>query len=226
MKAEPVGICDLCKGPIPAGDWYTRRGPRLYCCRDCRNTGNSRGPARPIRGQKARRRVALGLWQNPMRLRPPTGAEQAARARLGRLREVRAGQWHNPALTAAAHAKLSRPRKYAGDLARAIEKLKAGARVADLTPAEQEAHRAYRRGQAAALWARMPEERRKHRQPAMAGNLAQAGDVGEARQHLIDGALHNRSKCNMCSLWQAKIDQVKEDLQEAHKRHGAVDSML
>jgi hypothetical protein len=117
----------------------------------------------PIRGAKARRRVALGLWQNPMRLRPPTPAEQAQRARKGRLREVRAGQWRNPALTPAARAKLSRPRRHAGELAQAIEKLKAGAHIADLTPAEQETYRAYRRGQAAALWARMPEERRERR---------------------------------------------------------------
>jgi len=23
MKVEPVGVCDLCKGPIPPGDWWT-----------------------------------------------------------------------------------------------------------------------------------------------------------------------------------------------------------
>jgi hypothetical protein len=59
---------------------------------------------------------------------------------------VEAGSWRNPALADQAREKLSRPRRHSGVLHSAIEKLKQGAKVADLTPEEQEAHRAYRRG--------------------------------------------------------------------------------
>ena len=61
--------------------------------------------------------------------------------------EVEAGTWRNPALTDEAREKLSRPRKHADNptLHSAIEKLRQGTPVADLTPAEQEAHRTYRR---------------------------------------------------------------------------------
>jgi hypothetical protein len=161
MKVEPVGVCDLCKGPIPPGDWYTRRGPRRFCSVDCRNTANSRAGA-TLRGQKAKKRVAEGRWLNPAKLNPPTGEEQARSASLGRRREVAEGRWRNPALSEGARVKLSRPRKHEGDLHRAIEKLKQGRSVADLTPEEAEAHRAYRRRQRAELWARTPEDRREH----------------------------------------------------------------
>ena len=83
-KRLPVGICDYCEGPIPPGDWFTRRGPRLYCSVDCRNTANSRA-GNAVRTAKQKARVAAGAWQNPAKLRPPTGEEQAARARKGRL---------------------------------------------------------------------------------------------------------------------------------------------
>lgn len=160
-KIEPVGVCDFCKGEI-TDTWYTRRGPRRYCCVDCRNTANSRAGAE-IRGEKTRARVTAGTWQNPHHLNPPTGEEQARRARLGRLREVAAGAWRNPALTDAARVKLSRPRTHTGDLHAAIEKLGHGLSVADLSPKEQEAHRSYRRRLWAARVATMTQEERDRR---------------------------------------------------------------
>jgi hypothetical protein len=159
VKVEPVGTCDLCKGPIPPDEWYTRRGPRRYCSRECRNTANSRAGS-ATRLAKLRQRIAAGAWRNPATLRPPTGAEQASRARKGRQREVSEGRWRNPALSDAARAKLSRPRRHTGVLHSALEKLKRGLRVAALTAEEQDAHRAYRRQQRAELWARTPEEQR------------------------------------------------------------------
>jgi hypothetical protein len=143
-KVQPIGVCDNCLGPIPEGQWYHRRGPRLYCGVDCRNAGNSRAGAK-VRQRKARERVARGEWQNPHHLNPPTPEEQSRRARLARSREVRAGTWRNPALTPEARKKLSRPRKHSGALHAALEKLRLGTPVAELTDEEREAHRAYRR---------------------------------------------------------------------------------
>lgn len=145
MKVEPVGVCDLCKGPIDRRFWYTSKGrPRCFCSRDCRNTANSRAGI-PVRREKTLKRVAAGTWKNPAKLRPPTPEEQSERARKGRLREVTVGTWRNPALTDQARVKLSRPRRHDGVIHSALEKLKQGGRIADLTTEEQEAHRAYRR---------------------------------------------------------------------------------
>lgn len=143
-KRAPLGICDLCGAQMP--DAYTAKGrPRLYCSRECRNTSNSRAGA-ASRTRKLHERIAAGSWVNPAMLRPPTSAEQAARARKGRLREVAAGVWRNPALGEAARAKLSRPRKHSGALAEAMERLKQpGVGMADLTPPQQDAYRAYAR---------------------------------------------------------------------------------
>lgn len=146
-KRQPIGICDHCKGEIPPGDWYTAHGkPRLYCSIDCRNTANSRN-GNPVRTAKLRQAVADGRWQNPAHLRPPTCEEQSARSRKGRLREGAEGRWRNPALDPAARAKLSRPRKHADDplLHRAIERLRQGGKMRDLTPEEHASYRAYRR---------------------------------------------------------------------------------
>ena len=144
-KQKPIGICDLCLGPIPRADWHTSKGHlRLYCSVDCRNTANSRN-GNPVRIEKLRKHVARGEWQNPAKLHPPTPEEQAARARKGRLREVAVGAWRNPALDDAARQKLSRPRKHTGPLHSAIEKLKRGLSVVELTFEEQTAHREYRR---------------------------------------------------------------------------------
>jgi hypothetical protein len=144
-KQNPIGICDLCGDSIPSSRWYTSKGkPRLYCTRTCRNTANSRN-GNPIRIQKQIERVARGEWQNPARLRSPTPEEQSARARKGRLREVEAGTWRNPALGDSARQKLSRPRKYSGALHSAIEKLKRGLSVSELTAEEHEAHKEYQR---------------------------------------------------------------------------------
>lgn len=145
MKQQELGICDNCLSEIPRDEWYTSKGkPRLYCGRDCRNTGNSRAGA-PIRSAKAKRRVARGEWQNPHHLNPPTPTEQSRRARLGRRREVKAGTWRNPALNDEAREKLSRPRKHESSLHAVLEKLKQVGRVADLSPEEKELYRAYRR---------------------------------------------------------------------------------
>ncbi len=145
MKQQALGVCDNCLSEIPRDEWYTSKGkPRLYCGRDCRNTGNSRAGA-PIRSAKAKRRVARGEWQNPHHLNPPAPAEQSRRASLGRRREVKAGTWRNPALSDEAKEKLSRPRKHDPELHAVLEKLKGGS-VADLTPEEKQIHRAYKRG--------------------------------------------------------------------------------
>lgn len=141
-KTEPIGICDLCTGEIPPERWYTRRGPRRYCSRECRNTGNSRA-GNPARIRKAKQRVADGTWFNPTQ--PATPEEQGRRARLGRLREVAEGRWRNPALTEEAREKLSRPRVHSGALHRAMEKLEAGkGGMATLRPGERAAYLAYR----------------------------------------------------------------------------------
>jgi len=144
-KRQPLGVCDLCRAPIPLADWYTSKGkPRLYCSVDCKNTANSRAGV-PVRREKTLARIARGEWQNPAELRPPTSDEQSYRARKGRKREVAEGHWRNPALSDEARRKLSRPRKHDGILHLVIEKLKQGLGVADLTPEEQDAHRAYRK---------------------------------------------------------------------------------
>lgn len=159
-KTAQIGICDLCGGSIPRRDWYTSHGkPRRYCSVDCRNTANSRA-GNPVRTAKLRRAVADGRWRNPMRIRPPTGAEQAARARNGRLREVAENRWRNPGLTPEARAINSQPEKHTGALAHAIEKLGRGLHVGDLTPEEASAYRAYRRAQSAAWRQRWTPEQR------------------------------------------------------------------
>lgn len=161
MKTAPLGVCDLCGLFLP--DPYTSKGtPRRYCSRECRNTANSRAGSAE-RSRKAKARVAAGEWQNPMRLRPPTSQEQATRARRGRLAEVAAGNWRNPALSPAARAKLSRPRLHSGRLAEAIERLRVGARMTDLTPDQADAYRAHARDRAARRWAVMPEDQRERR---------------------------------------------------------------
>lgn len=73
-KVQPIGICDLCLAAMPRDRWYTRRGPRLYCSTDCRNTANSRAGA-PIRTVKLKARVKAGTWQNPHHLNPPSKEE-------------------------------------------------------------------------------------------------------------------------------------------------------
>jgi len=143
-KTAPLGICDHCGDSIPRARWYTsKHKPRLYCGRECRNTANSRAGA-DERSRKAKLRVEAGEWQNPHLLNPPTPEEQARRARLSRLREVEAGEWRNPALTDEARAKNAQPRKHTGPLADAIHKLSQGVSLAELSPAEREAHRQYR----------------------------------------------------------------------------------
>ena len=104
-KTAPIGICDHCGGPIALDEWYTRRGPRRYCCRDCRNTANSRN-GNPVRVAKVMQRVADGQWTNP-RANMTTeeiSAIQSLASRKGRLREVAEGRWRNPGLSDEARA--------------------------------------------------------------------------------------------------------------------------
>lgn len=142
-KKQSVGICDFCLGTIPRDRWYTsKRTARLHCSLRCKNTANSRAGA-PIRSREMKQHVQSGEWENPAKLNPPTPAEQAERARKGRLNEVVDGRWRNPALSESARKKLSRPRKHSGDLHGAIEKLKHG-KMEELTKDERRAYRKYR----------------------------------------------------------------------------------
>lgn len=155
-KTAPLGICDLCGETFPAGvSLYTKRGPRRYCSIECRNTANSRDGAE-IRARKARERVARGEWENPSPFvrEDATEAERhLARRKIGqgvtrrRRAEVRAGIWRNPALDDAAREKLSRPRAHADNpaLHRAIERLRTGDKMSDLTIEEADAYRTWRR---------------------------------------------------------------------------------
>lgn len=143
-KVQPIGTCDLCLEPIPEDLWYTRRGPRLYCSIDCRNTANSRA-GNAVRVEKLKQSVAEGRWQNPAKLNPPDPQEMGKGSRVTRLKEVAEGRWRNPALTDEARAKLSRPRKHSGALHRAIERMKQGEKLKELPPEERAAFNEYRR---------------------------------------------------------------------------------
>jgi hypothetical protein len=156
-KQQPVGICDLCRDPIPEDLWYTRRGPRLYCSIDCRNTANSRTGA-TIRSAQGKQRVKEGRWQNPIKLNPPAPEKQSETARKLRLKEVAEGRWRNPALTDEARAKLSQPRKHAGELHRAMEHMKQGMKLKELAPEERAAYNEYQRSLRAQRKAAMTEE--------------------------------------------------------------------
>lgn len=145
-KRAPVGICDLCGGSIPRGEWYTTKDrARLHCSTTCKATANSRAGA-SIRSRRAKQRVARGEWYNPrsQMTSDEISRVQSKASRTARLREVRENRWRNPALDDAARAKLSRPRKHSGALARAIDRLNRRMPVSQLTPAEQRAYRAYR----------------------------------------------------------------------------------
>lgn len=70
-KIKSVGVCDLCGGPIPRGEWYTSKGaPRLHCSIECRQTANSRA-GNPKRIEKLRQAIARGEWKNPRALMTP-----------------------------------------------------------------------------------------------------------------------------------------------------------
>ena len=179
-KTQPLGICDLCLGKIPAslGDYTTKGTPRLHCSRQCMSTANSRAGA-PIRSKKAKARVASGQWTNPAELNPPDPANVAAGVSRARKREVEEGRWRNPALSGEARAKLSRPRKHSGPLHRAIEKLKQGLTMADLTDEEAEAYRANARKRRAA---RRDEANAYHRRRYREQRAAQS-DAERAAQN-------------------------------------------
>ncbi len=108
-KTQPLGICDLCGGPIPAGEWYTSKGrPRLHCSLECKQAANSRVGAEE-RSKKAKRRVAGGTWFNPRSHMTPEQihAVQSRASRKARLGEIERGKWRNPALSDDARAKIS-----------------------------------------------------------------------------------------------------------------------
>ena len=158
-KQQPLGTCDLCLGPIPRDEWYTRRGPRLHCSPECKNAANSRAGA-PIRSRKAKARVARGEWVNPASLNAPDPQNVSAGISRARKAEVKAGTWNNPALGERARQKLSRPRKHHGPLHRAIEKLRNGS-MKDLTDVE---HRAWLKHRRELRRARIEADRRYHRE--------------------------------------------------------------
>lgn len=145
-KIQPLGVCDLCLGEIPStlGNYTSKGRPRLHCSTVCRQTANSRA-GNEERIKKVRGRVARGEFVRPDTITKPDPANIGRAAKATRLREVAEDRWRNPALTPEAREFLSKPRKHSGALASAIDRLKRGAKVSDLTPEEQEAHRAYRR---------------------------------------------------------------------------------
>lgn len=146
-KIRSVGVCDLCGGAIPRGEWYTSKGaPRLHCSLECKQTANSRA-GNPKRIAKLRQAIARGEWQNPRAHMTPEeiSKAQAHASKTARTREVAAGRWRNPALDAKARKKLSRPRKHYGRLHRALELLRAGVKARDLPEDLRKSHQRYRR---------------------------------------------------------------------------------
>lgn len=190
-KLQPIGICDQCLGDIPPdlGNWTSKGLPRLHCSLVCRQTANSRA-GNEERTAKLHERVLLGEWVNPATINPPDPANVGAGVRRVRLAEVSEGRWQNPGLTPEARAINSQPHKHDGPLASAIEKLGQGLKVPELTPEEQEAHRAWRREMRAArreesnAWYRdryrkqqaalTPEQREAQRQKWRAANRRKA----------------------------------------------------
>jgi len=160
-------LCELCGGSVDEfglGFYTTKGTPRRFCSIDCRQTRNSRVGA-PIRAEKARERVRRGEWQNPAEsLTAEEVHEYARRGAAVRAQQHRQalaeGTWQNPADAPGAREKLSQPRRHGDNpvLHRAIERLTQGASVADLTEAEAEAHRAWRRE----LRATDPERSRRY----------------------------------------------------------------
>lgn len=150
-KTAPLGVCDHCGGMILDTPYTSKHKPRRYCCVACRNTANSQAGA-GVRSQKAKKRVAAGVWVNPLAFETPESRREHARKAGQATAEqhkaaIVAGTWRNPALSQKARRKLSRPRTIADPvLHRAYERLNAGAHMADLTPEEQDACRAHRRG--------------------------------------------------------------------------------
>lgn len=165
-KTAPLGICDLCGEPFPAGvSLYTNKGrPRRYCSIDCRNAANARTGA-PIIRERNLERMRRGEWQNPAA--EMTDEERREYARRGaRVRaqqhkaDIAAGAWRNPADAPGAREKLSRPRVHQDNpaLHSAMEKLHHGT-MADLTDEERTAFYAHRR----VLYQRRLDEARRYR---------------------------------------------------------------
>lgn len=159
-KTAPLGICDHCGGPI-ADPFTSKRKPRRYCSVDCKNTANSRA-GNEERTRKLRERIERGAWVNPRAINPPNPANIGAGVRRLRLAEVEAGSWRNPGLSDAARAKNSEAHKHSGPLAEAIERLKHG-KMADLSPEQADAYRAYTRENQRRLRANMTSAQKEVR---------------------------------------------------------------
>ncbi len=159
-KREPLGICDLCRGPIAPNDWYTTKGrPRLHCSIECRQSDNSR-VGNPIRVAKIKQHIAAGTWKNPAHdLTPPQRSEISRRAgTVARTREVAEGRWRNPGLTPEARAINSRPEKHGDNpvLHHAFELMQQGVKLSEMPQAERDAYNANNRR----LYAEKREEKR------------------------------------------------------------------
>ena len=173
-------LCERCGEPVTRHGlgYYTSKGKqRRFCSRGCRNTANSRSGA-PIRSDKAKQRVRAGEWQNPAGRQTPE--QHRAISQLGgaaRAEQHRAaiedGNFIKPSEYPGASDKLSRPRVHSDNplLHRALEKLRDGS-MNDLTEAEAEAYRAYRREQARKL--RQQPTNEKFRRARLAAGLSQA----------------------------------------------------
>lgn len=143
-KTAPLGICDYCGKGIPQEYWWTSKGrPRLHCCLECRQAANSRKMEN--RSEWMHQRIDSGEWTNPASINRPSHETLSKNSRVARLREVDEGRWRNPGLTPEALEINSLPHKHSGPLADAIEKLRLGVKLRDLSTEEQEAHRLYRK---------------------------------------------------------------------------------
>lgn len=168
QKEQPIGICDLCFVEIPESEWYTKAGKvRLHCSTVCRNTANARTGS-DISRRRTLERMAAGEWVRPDLINKPTAEAIGAGVSRRRKKEVAAGTWRNPSQSDEARKKLSRPRVHGDNplLKGAISKLTAGRTMADLSDAEAEEYRAYRRR----LWPNQSEKRQqryRERQAAM-----------------------------------------------------------
>jgi hypothetical protein len=149
--------------------------------------------------------VAAGEWQNPVHIRPLTSEQQAERSRNAQLRKIAEGTWINPGLSPEAREINSRPHKHSGALASAIEKLsQEGVGMAQLTPEEQEAHRAYRRQLRAA---RKDEVNAKRREWA------------RKRKEAMTPEQRERERIRLREKW--RRDDLKRAARRAERRRAA-----
>lgn len=190
--------CEWCGDDVDAHGlgYYTRRGtPRLCCSVECTTRRNQR-IGLPIVAAILRQRVREGTWIHPMagltpeqvraiNLRAAAAAAEVVHARM------EDGTWHPPPRDGP-RPNARYPRKHAGnpDFYRACQKRKLGARLAELTPAEREASRAYQR----AVLARTREARNDRQREA---RRAQLSDPVE-RAALRGSEARARARLSLC----------------------------